>query len=735
MTSKRSAILAAAITLVAFHTLSAQQPAQQDPIKKFGDSNKKFSFDFGPKKQGGTVAIKADRQEYVREDYATLEGNVVVTYQDIKISADRLTWNQKTNDIQAEGNVILDQGPQRLTAKRVFFNLDSKSGTLFEASGYVDPSIYFTGEKIEKLDEKTYRLTNGIFTACELDDPAWAFHLGSGIVTVDDYARLKNLSFRVKRAPVIWTPYIVWPTKRDRAQGFLIPKIGFSNRFGAYLGNAYFVPIGQSADATLYADLYSKGYYGGGTVTRYVPTKDVKGEIEAYAVRDAENKKIEWRYDIKHTQENLPGGFRGVIDVEDFSSLEFFQRFSRDFDLNTKSNIYSSAYLTRNRANHAINIRADRREHFLGTTASSVFEQLPSLEYRVYPNQIGNTPFYFSVESSASHLRSSLGANYYRADLFPTVSMQLKTPSWLSVKPQLSIRETYYTSSFDEARQISDDTISRTYAQGQVEVVGPSFSKIFQGNVGGFNRFKHVIEPRVRYLYTSGVDTEDQQRIIPFDTVDSPFLPIVRDTVEYSVTQRVLAKEAKEGSSAREILSLAIRQTASLSRPLNERQGTIDTDRFTPLSVTAHVNPYQSISLNANATFGNRSKELDQASLSANVNGPANSYMALTWFAAFSNLVPQGNDSSQFRVNAGAPLWKDRLRADVQLNFDAERNEFLEQRYMLGTHASCYSVALEYRDFPVFRPGASAERTRDYHLSVSLKNVGTFVDLRGSLGR
>lgn len=731
MTSTRIVLTAALLAVAALQPLSAQQ----DPIKQFSAPKSKFSFDFGARKQGGTVAIKADRQEYVREDYAVLEGNVVVTYQDIKISADRVTWNQKTNDVQAEGNVILDQGPQRLSAKRLFFNLDSKSGTLFEASGYVDPSIYFTGEKIEKVDERTYRLTNGVFTSCELDDPAWAFHLGSGVVTVDDYARLKDLSFRVKRAPVIWTPYIVWPTKRDRAQGFLVPKVGLSNRFGAYLGNAYFIPVGQTADATLFADLYSKGYFGGGVEARYVPNNDVKGNVEAYAVRDAENKKIEWRYDVRHTQENLPGGFRGVVDVEDFSSLDFFQRFSRDFDLNTKSNIYSSAYLTRNRGNHAINLRAEKREHFLGTT-TNVFEQLPSLEYRIYPNQLGNTPFYFSLESSAAHLRTSLGgANYYRADIFPTVSMQLRTPAWLSVKPQLSLRETYYTSSFDETRNISDEEISRTYAQGQVEVVGPSLSRIFAGNLGGFNRFKHVVEPRVRYLYTSGVDREDQQRVIPFDTVDSPFLPIVRDTVEYSLTQRLLAKEAKEGSSAREIVSLTVRQTASLSKPINDVPGTITGDRFTPLSVTAHINPYQSISLDANASFGNRSKELDQASLSANINGPANSYVALTWFASFANLTPNGNDSSQFRVNAGAPVWRDKIRADVQLNFDASRNEFLEQRYMIGTHASCYSVALEYRDFPAFRLGEAPDRTRDYHLSVSLKNVGTFVDLRGSLGR
>jgi hypothetical protein len=109
--------------------------------------------------------------------------------------------------------------------------------------------------------------------------------------------------------------------------------------------------------------------------------------------------------------------------------------------------------------------------------------------------------------------------------------------------------------------------------------------------------------------------------------------------------------------------------------------------------------------------------------------------MAMTYFATFLQPTQTSGNSSQFRLNAGAPIWKDKFRGDVQVNFDAEKGEFLEQRYLLGVNASCYSVALEYRDFPVFRSGLVSERNRDYQISVSLKNVGTFVDLRGSISR
>src|SRR5688500_15424267 len=101
----------------------------------------------------------------------------------------------------------------------------------------------------------------------------------------------------------------------------------------------------------------------------------------------------------------------------------------------------------------------------------------------MYPQRIGGTPVYFSMESSASHLRSGgvsptgqrrVDADYSRADIFPTVALQLRTPPWLSIKPQLSVRQTFYTASLqcpDETetcfnRELRDDeSISRFYAQ------------------------------------------------------------------------------------------------------------------------------------------------------------------------------------------------------------------------------------------------------------------------------
>jgi LPS-assembly protein len=751
---------AAALLLATAPSLLFAQGKDMGPAGRYYSPQKpKFKVTMGVKKSGGDVKIShltpGGRDEYVRDEYAIFEKDVLVEYQDIQIHADKITANLKTKDVVAEGHVILDQGPTRLSGDHIVFNLDSKTGTFFNATGSLKPDMYFVGDKIERLSEDHYRLTNGMFTSCDLDKPSWSFHVAEADVTLDDYAHMKDVTFRAHDIPLIFTPRLVWPTKSDRSRGFLIPRVMFSSTYGDRLELGYFVPFGDSADATFYGDVNDKGYNGGGINIRYRPSDNIKhGDLSTYVVHDPETGRNEWRYNYQHSQNNLPGGFRGVVDVEDISNLEFFRRFSHDPRLHTLSQIYSSAYLTKNTSTYSLNLLTDRRDILLGNVdpndpfkppARQRFEQLPSLQFRLYPNRIGESPFYYSLESSMSHLATSglvngPQANFYRADFFPTLSMQLHTPPWLSIRPQVSVRETYYSDALSDTsvanpfgpQSTVKQAVERFYAQGQVEVVGPSFSKVYNESIGGFTKFKHVIEPRFRYLYTTNVN--DQDRIIRFDTVDSPFLPIVRNSVEYSLTQRLIGREAGAGGSSREVASFSLTQSVSLGNQFTTANaGGLSTvpqqGKFTPLVAGLHVNPYSSITLDASATISNISHQIAQTSLSANLLGTgtrADKYLSFTWFSSFKEPPVNGfsaDGSSQIRLNTGSSLLSNRLRADVQLNFDAHKGKFLEQRYLIGGTASCYGVALEYRRYLVYVPTEKPESSIGF--SISLKNIGS----------
>ena len=720
----------------------------------------KFGVIRAPKK-GGEAKWTANHQTFEKDEYYILEGDVKFTYEDINLTGDKFTYNVKTQDVTGEGHVILDQGTTRLAGNQMVFNLDSKTGTFFNATGSMEPAMYFTGEKLEKVADTKYRLTNGVVTSCDLDSPSWSINVARADVTVNDYAHLKDATFRIHRFPLIWMPRLIWPTKGDRSQGLLIPRVTFSpcnpasaHCFGNRFELGYFIPFGQTVDATLYGDVSSTGYNGLGLDFRYRPSPDVKlGELNGYVVHDVQDHKEQWKYSYQHSQDNLPVGFRGVVDIEDFSDLDFFRNYDRDPRVHTLSQIYSSAYLSKNTPIYSFNLLSDRRDIILGHTnpadlnsplLKQRFEQLPSLQFRVYPMRLFGSPVYFSMESSTSHLVtngsiSGPSADYYRGDVFPTISMQIPSPSWFSIKPQISARETYYSSS-----QITDPTtlqstasnesLSRSYMQGQVEIVGPSFSRIFTKSIGKFTRFKHVIEPRFTYVYTTDV-TDVQQKIIRFDTVDTPFLPVVPNSVQYSLTQRLIGKE-KDGGSAREVLSFSLRQSVSLSEPFTSSTGgnlpgtTVPpgaNNKFTPLIASLHVNPYQSLTLDASATYGNVSHQLDQTSISANIMGTgkqSDKYLTFSWFSSFQQPgQPTGTNSSQIRLNTGTSLLHEKLRYDMQLSYDASQGTFIDERYLIGANASCYGIAFEYRRYLVYDPLPKPKNT--FGLAVTLKNVGT----------
>src|SRR6266508_2467351 len=64
----------------------------------------RFSVIRAPKK-GGEAQWTAAKQTLEKDEYAILEGDVKLTYGDIHLSADKVTYNKKTADVTGEGHV------------------------------------------------------------------------------------------------------------------------------------------------------------------------------------------------------------------------------------------------------------------------------------------------------------------------------------------------------------------------------------------------------------------------------------------------------------------------------------------------------------------------------------------------------------------------------------------------------------------------------------------------------
>ena len=760
--------------LVALSLLSAAAARGQDP---FGSSDPfesrfkvkpNFQIRFRAPERGGEVHLTTTGPvEYEKDVFWKGRENVVIEYQDVKITADQARYDFASDLATLEGHVVIDQGPTRLSGTRGVFQVKAKTGTLEHATADLAPAYHIVADSIEKIGEATYRVRRGVFTACDMPDPAWSFFLSEAVITLDDYARMKNVSFRVRSVPLLFTPYLVWPTKEDRATGLLVPGLGYNGTRGAYLGLTHYWVTSRSTDVTSNVDLFSRGAFGLGEEFRWTPSPESAGIFRGYAIHDpqattcvpiaeeptgtdpcllpdgspgvfARRTRNRWKILLDNVSNDLPWDMRGVLSIRDYSDDQYLQDLERSFALNSARQILSRGFLTRNFGANSLNLRFERSETFFATRVTQ--ERVPSLEFFRRTERIGESPVFFALESSASFLYVNRGPNlprgdYGRFDVHPTLSLPWKRIPWLSITANAGGRFTEWSNSTDDTQtQFVGSSFSRKYGEAGVSIVGPSFSRIYETPIGIFSKFKHVIEPRIDYNYVSTVS--DPARIPIYDEVD---LALGQNQIRYAIVNRLLAKPTDpKAGSAQEIASFELAQTRAFQLPQTlVPPGTIFQpliEKAGPVQAALRLAPGSLFHFDGRLDYDTSHTQLTSASVSASVTWKA-SFVNATWFAGRPLLAvepPPGSpspNSDQFRVAAGVDLAKS-VRVDTQLNYDARQHLLLEDRSLLSYKGSCYTVFLEVRQLRI-----PPTPRRDFRLVFNLKDIGTLLDVNGSLDR
>jgi LPS-assembly protein len=743
-------------------TLAQDPYSQADPFEARFKAKPNFQIKFHVPEKGGEVHLTTRKPaRFEKDKFWEGSEDVVIEYQDIKITCDEARYDFPTKTAVLIGHVVIDQGPTRLSGTRGTFHLDTKTGVVEEAIADLPPTYHIVADTIEKIGEATYRVHHGLFTACDLPKPDWSFSMSEATITLDDYARMKDVAFRAASVPLLWTPYLVWPTKEKRASGFLVPGLGFSNQRGAFLGLNYYWVTGRSTDLTSQLDVFSDGTIGLGEEARWRPTDESAGLFRGFIVRDQDatlcvplsqappnggngpctlsdgsfgvyttGPETRWKVALDQVSDDLPYDVRGVASIRAYSDKEYLQDWEKNFDLNSAKQIPSFAYLTRNFGADSLNLRFERIETFYAATV--VQERLPSLEFFHRTAPIGDSPFFFALQSSISGLYMNKGegllrGTYGRFDFNPVFSFPVKEIPWLSVLAQAGGRVTEYTDSTDDGQTtFTGNSLLRTYATAGLSLVGPSFSRIYDVNIGPWSKIKHVIEPRVDYTYVSNVS--DPAAIPAFDTIDTT---LGENQVRYAIVNRLLAKGVGAAAgSAEEIASLEIAQTYAftpaqeiVAPPLNLVQ-----HQSGPVDAILRVAQGGVLHADAQLEFDPFATKVTSTTFTGGANWGPN-YVNLSWFGS-RPVTETGQlvvNSDQIRFTGGVDL-NQTFRVDASIAYDADQPLLQEGRLLVSYKGSCYTVFLEYRDLEL-----PPSPRRDVRLVVNLKDIGTLLDVNGSI--
>jgi len=775
------------------------------------------------------VTIRATQQEKDGSIYH-LRGAAEIHYRNYILHADEITYNTDTGDSEPEGHVVLDGGPydEHVEASHGTYNIRTQVGTFFNVIGTVGlrmgKSRYtlttsnpfaFTGKIVEKQGPDNYLVRQGTVTTCELPHPKWLFNAKRISVNVDSTAKIYYSDFRLMGIPVFYFPFVTHPVQKEQRQtGLLIPSFGNSSTKGLIAGDSIYWVLNRSMDATVGAEYYSKrGWFERGEF-RARPSDNsfvyfnYQGMVDRGIGYPPQNQGGE---DAHFMAERPFGTFRGVANVDYLSSFVFRLAFTDVYTQAIDSEVRSQIFLSNTTNGFHFNALAERYQNFEvcvpppipepGTCTTITQAELvrilhtPSFFISGEEQQLGNTPLYWSFQSAAEGLQRReaaagsqpgfrTAALVGRFDLSPTLSMPLNWRGW-SFRPELTLRDTLYTEQGNPADSTTatNDVLNRKSLEASVELRPPALSKVFDHPWLG-RKWKHVIEPRMRYDYVTGVSNFAD--ILRFDATD-----VLTNTneIEYSMVNRIYAKHVDpnakdcdpQGMSAltiggvpqvgivpwqqppnpdaqacasgpREILSWEIGQkyffdpTFGNALMIGQRNVFTTTADFTGVAFLNSVRNFAPIISRLRIETSPRTNTEWDVDYDVKT-GQLNSSLALVNYHygpftigggdAFLRVIDtaagtiptlaSANEYHQFRVLFGyGQLNKRGLSAATSIGFDANLGSLQYASVQTSYTWDCCGLSLEYRRFAL----GTVRNENEYRYSFTLANVGAFGNLR-----
>jgi LPS-assembly protein len=539
--------------------------------------------------------IWADKITYDPERNAYLaEGNVTIRKEDYSLKAQWIRFDTQSATALAKGEVVLTSGEDRLSGERVEVNLEEETGTLYSGTLFLaENHFYIRGEEIRKTGPATYRAKNATITTCDGPSPDWALSGRRIAVTIEGYGSATHAAMRVKGVPLLYSPYMFFPVKLKRQSGLLAPQVGISDRKGWRYSQPLFLVLGESSDATLYADYMEKRGLRGGLELRYILDEASQGTLMADGFSDRrlddgqEDNSRNWGYDdtsssgasddiprlaedrywlrMKHDQA-LPAGFNAQLDLDLVSDQDYLHEFKSgymgfeetrdyfldtfgrdidDYDDNLRPNRLNFA---RTWGSYSLNLEGRWNDNVLARqeytdddmrdkyTDDETLQRLPALTLDVSRHRVLESPLYFTAANEAVHLYEPDGDKGYRLDLYPRLLWPFKLGHYLSLEPSAGYRQTLWNRYENEADPDQEGSADHRELYDLRLDLSSEVYRIFPGLLPAADRTKHSLRPQLTYTYIPRVDQDDLPKFNSVDRIER------RNQLTWTLTQTLTGR-------------------------------------------------------------------------------------------------------------------------------------------------------------------------------------------------
>jgi LPS-assembly protein len=606
------------------------------------------------------------------------------------ISADRMKYNETTEDAEAEGAVRVEQRGDILEGSRLKFNLASKTGELTQPSYRLkDASSRGHADMLRFEGEHRYGLQNATYTTCPAGDDSWLMQVAD--MKIDDSKKTgtaRGVKLTFKDVPILYTPWMNFSYSGERKTGLLAPTYGTNVKTGLELTVPFYWNIAPNYDATISARMMSKRGVALNNEFRYLTNLSSGTVLLDVLPRDLATGHSRWRTSFWHNQ-NLTNGWWSRLDYNRVSDDAYFRDLGNNLNLTSRTNLLQQAQVGYSR-----NLGEEGTLNVIGmaqqfqtiqdplATIVSPYKRLPQVTVTANkPDILGMDFNFFGSGTNFSHPNLVSGQ---RVVLFPSVSYPMRT-SFGYVIPKIGIHHTRYY--LDDLGTTPGANLTRTLPLFSVDS-GIEFDRSV--SLLG-EQFTQTLEPRLFYVY---VPFRDQNNLPNFDSAktDFSFAQMLTENrfsgsdrindanqVTFALTSRLI-----EPGSGKERLRLAVGQQLSLI----DRRITLDA----PNTIARRPDFIAAVSGFLTPTIStDSSMQFDQRAFSTEVVRSGLSYRpqpgrVINFGYRFTrDVLHQVDASSQWR-------WTEKWQTVARINYSLQDHRILEGLAGLEYNACCWSL-------------------------------------------
>jgi LPS-assembly protein len=474
-----------------------------------------------PNVESETLFLSADTINGQNKGNQIAQGNVIGYKGNQTFSADWLIYNQPTGRVTTGDNMVLTRQYDVITGQQADYYLDLYKGTFTKANIYFESAnLSGAGESITLYDKNHLGISNGYFTGCDPNDPAW--YIKSQNITVDYQdasGTARNATMYFESVPIFASPYMSFPLGQ-RKSGWLTPQFGGTSTSGFMASDSYYWDMAPNYDMTITPYIWAQQGFMVSDQFRYMTESNV-GSIYTEQVPYNWGTTVpnSYRYywslnDTYSPYSQVQMGYKYNV----VSDSNYFNDFGNFYSVTDNVNLEQSVFANYNPTwgNAGVKLLNYQTLQPYGYASTvPIYSSYPAVNFNVKPQDIGDG-FKGGLTSNYTYFYSPAMQSGQRLYLYPSVTYPMQT-TWGYSTPKIGYNYTYYD--LGETPNISGTAMQVQRALPVVSLDnGLYFDRPMQ--LGGGGNFTQTLEPRLYYLY---IPQNNQSEIPTFDTATATY--------------------------------------------------------------------------------------------------------------------------------------------------------------------------------------------------------------------